>query len=348
MNAGRVFLIGQVPPPIGGINVHVERLMRLLTRNGYTVRCYDFTKLPFARKAALGESESKRSEGSFLQFCRDFCLSPPALIHVHVSAMRRAGFALPLLLPLSLLRHCVVTIHSGQFPQYFRAAKPIERGVVRGFLRSVSAIIAVNDEIRNCLISDCGVAQDRIVTIPAFLPLGGAETARELPPVAGKPVAIAAGYGTPLYFWEGLLEAMNGSRRFGELRLCFYGLREEPYFSRIKQMAQTIKLDKVSIHEDLSPQEFHELMRSSTVFVRPTHSDGDSVAVREALSLGKMVVASDVIRRPDGCALFRSGDVNSLRETLHGVPLTRAVGNSPVSSDFGERIINLYREVGAR
>jgi len=44
------------------------------------------------------------------------------------------------------------------------------------------------------------------------------------------------------------------------------------------------------------------------VFVRPTLADGDAVSVREALALGRVVVASAVGERPAAARLFPAGD----------------------------------------
>jgi glycosyltransferase involved in cell wall biosynthesis len=57
-------------------------------------------------------------------------------------------------------------------------------------------------------------------------------------------------------------------------------------------------------------------MSRSSVFVRPTFRDGDSISVREALALGLHVVASDVGVRPSGTIVFAAGNVDELVEAL--------------------------------
>ena len=54
------------------------------------------------------------------------------------------------------------------------------------------------------------------------------------------------------------------------------------------------------------------LMSRCSVFVRPTFHDGDSISVREAMSLGIPVVASKVGTRPEGTLLFDAGDMDGL------------------------------------
>ena len=53
-------------------------------------------------------------------------------------------------------------------------------------------------------------------------------------------------------------------------------------------------------------------MKTCDLFLRPTNSDGDSVSVRESLSLGVPVIASDAAPRPNGTILFRSRDHDDL------------------------------------
>src|SRR6185503_11969747 len=79
------------------------------------------------------------------------------------------------------------------------------------------------------------------------------------------------------------------------------------------------------------------LMARSAVFVRPTFRDGDSISVREAVSLGVPVVASNVGSRPDGVALFEAGDISGLVEQI--VKLHESCSSNPKSetSDWTPR-----------
>jgi glycosyltransferase involved in cell wall biosynthesis len=91
------------------------------------------------------------------------------------------------------------------------------------------------------------------------------------------------------------------------------------------------------------------LMSACDVFLRPTIEDGDSISVREALSLGVPVVASRVGMRPSGAILFRPGDVD---EMLAKIELAMAVkrGGQSSAGDLAagtcmDRLMEIYREV---
>jgi glycosyltransferase involved in cell wall biosynthesis len=58
------------------------------------------------------------------------------------------------------------------------------------------------------------------------------------------------------------------------------------------------------------------VVAGADVFVRPTRADGDALSVREALALGRRVVASAVGHRPSGCLLFPAGDSAALAARL--------------------------------
>jgi glycogen(starch) synthase len=87
-------------------------------------------------------------------------------------------------------------------------------------------------------------------------------------------------------------------------------------------------------------------MSISQVFIRPTFEDGDSISVREALSLGVPVVASRVGMRPDGAILFHPGDVEDL---ISKIELALAVEKSDDAPAAGcmDRLMDIYRKVAA-
>jgi glycosyltransferase involved in cell wall biosynthesis len=70
--------------------------------------------------------------------------------------------------------------------------------------------------------------------------------------------------------------------------------------------------EKVFLAGDVGHQLCLTAISRSTVFVRPTFRDGDSISVREAMSLGVPVVASNVGTRPEGTLLFEVGDLEAL------------------------------------
>jgi glycosyltransferase involved in cell wall biosynthesis len=88
------------------------------------------------------------------------------------------------------------------------------------------------------------------------------------------------------------------------------------------------------------------LIASSDVFVRPTTADGDSISVREALALGRRVVASDAVERPRGVFIHRTGDAADLARRLAEA---LAAPPPPVVNDGASAtLFTLYRRLGLR
>jgi len=77
--------------------------------------------------------------------------------------------------------------------------------------------------------------------------------------------------------------------------------------------------------------DFLSLLSEIDIYVRPTTTDGSSVAVQEALMLGKKVLASDVVERPAEVTLYRSGDFEDFKEKLENLKETE--GFTPNSID---------------
>jgi hypothetical protein len=64
------------------------------------------------------------------------------------------------------------------------------------------------------------------------------------------------------------------------------------------------------------PHDFMQVISSCDAVVRATSTDGDSISVREGLFLGKAVLTSDCVSRPNGCRCYKTGDIVDLRRAL--------------------------------
>jgi len=89
------------------------------------------------------------------------------------------------------------------------------------------------------------------------------------------------------------------------------------------------------------PHSFIEVIKKSDVLVRATTRDGDSLSIREALFYGIKVIASDCIDRPLECVIYRTGNkesfINALTECQGiGIECKRVI------KDSTEQIVQLY------
>lgn len=97
---------------------------------------------------------------------------------------------------------------------------------------------------------------------------------------------------------------------------------------------EVLEMDNESlIHLD-HEVDFISLLSDVDVYLRPTTTDGSSVAVQEALMLGKPVLASDVVERPLEVTLYKSGDVDDFMIKLNTL--------EKIGSDYQPNSIEKY------
>jgi glycosyltransferase involved in cell wall biosynthesis len=93
--------------------------------------------------------------------------------------------------------------------------------------------------------------------------------------------------------------------------------RAKRYLSALEQRAADAGLSDrllVAFELPLSPA-----LRHNVIIVRPTRSEGDALSVREGLSAGVPVIATDVVERPSGTVTFRRDDIPGLCAAVLGV-----------------------------
>lgn len=61
---------------------------------------------------------------------------------------------------------------------------------------------------------------------------------------------------------------------------------------------------------------FVRLIQCSNIVLRTTNTDGDAISLREALYYGKTVIASDIVKRPTGTVLFKNRDYMDLANKI--------------------------------
>ncbi len=100
---------------------------------------------------------------------------------------------------------------------------------------------------------------------------------------------------------------------------------------------------------DVDHQTCLRVMSLSDIFLRTTLRDGDSISVREALSLGVPVVASRAGTRPAGVMLFRPAESGGTGfETIESALAENTDDEAtryPMATDCVERLLEIYGQV---
>jgi glycosyltransferase involved in cell wall biosynthesis len=204
----------------------------------------------------------------------------------------------------------------------------------------------------------------KIYEIPAFIP-PNTENNVELPDHADAfirthPFIICANAssitfqnGTDLYGIDMFaelavrLQKSHPERGIG-LIFCLPEIDDKPYYDELqcKIAAGNAKKDFLFISCKL---QFHNILRKSRLFIRPTCSDGYSISLAEAVCLKVPSISSDAAQRPESVILFKTRDMEDLFHKTVSVidnyqKYKSAAERASIENNAG-KILALYREL---
>ena len=313
MNNKKILLIGPLPPPSGGISIHINRLYELL-KNDYTIEFID------EAGSVKADYFNIRSFNVLKYFKK---VQQSNLVFIHSGSHLLRFFHL--VAAWVMFKKSIVTIHA-----YPAVKKKTIRFFEEFFYAKATAIIAVNSSI----LTRITLPEKKCFIKNAFLP-PVMETEPELPVVLKEWISAKKSKGKIIVCanaWQ--LELFNNEDLYG-LDLCIEAadkLRKEnpsivfifnvvsidkfkeqytKFSAQIKEKG--LEEDFLLINEKLS---FVKLIQLADIVLRPTNTDGDALTIREALFLGKPILASDVVERPSGTILFKSRDVGDMELKL--------------------------------
>jgi glycosyltransferase involved in cell wall biosynthesis len=353
-----ILILGPVPPPFGGISMHLSRLVPLLARAGLKVGVlnhFGSKEMPFV-VAAL-----KRNPLNYYRIPKKF---RARIVHYHHSGWWPL-VSLALAKGDSNARY-ILTLHGGAMYRLLRSKVPTVSRITRWALCRFDTIIVVDPNVASFVQSH--VDKQRIEILPAFLEVGndnlneydaGIEAFLD----SGRVLVVAA-YGVQflrdgreLYGLDIVTQAFTTlARDRKDLRLAVFLARRQSrpkprrhLASLERRLEQAGLRDRVLVVFGLP---LLPALRSNAVFVRPTRAEGDAVSVREAQAAGIPVVASDVVPRPSGVVVFATDDVARLCEALRLVldhsdqPSRDLIGSNAEqrpAETFSDRLIRIYR-----
>lgn len=309
-----VAIWGRIPPPIGGMAVHLQRLIPHLQAAGISVHMYSVGRTTPEHPQVSQVSQRR------LRWLLGRLLWRSEPLHYVLSDNTSARFAAAC---LSFFGRSKVILRVGgaSLEQAVASGSLSQRVMVRFAIRNASAVIGVSEKI-------CDLARTlgakRVLHVPGFI-AGDFEDGPvpiEVHAFLGAgagPVALASGEvqakEDDLYGAYRLLDLLE---RLPNLRIVFYAYRVTLGAEPQDLLAQEVQRRGLQARFLLfrSATDLLPAMRRCDLMVRPTTSDGDSNAIREALHLNLPVVASDCVQRPDGVITYPLQDTHALVEAV--------------------------------
>lgn len=286
-----VLIVGATPKTagIGGVSIHVQRLMDWLDNNHYSYTHCDYKTTGYLQQLKLMRQHS--------------------VVHIHISR------PLPRLLYIAYCKivgsKSILTVH-GNIGRFSSLTNQIDKIAIK--LCDIPILI-------NAHSFDCArLWNDNCKFLSAFIPpldegdipenaVGALTRAKD----SGKKI-IASNASVRSFTNNGEeiygIDFLVGYVRYKKDYCLFISDPSGQYYNHFKEE----NLDNIFFISQ--PHSFYKLLKYADIMIRPTATDGDAISVREALSLGKVVIATNRVDRPEGVILFKYNDPDSLDSVL--------------------------------
>lgn len=303
---------GLYPPPVGGVSIHIKRLIwglnkyeRVILKDFKPKSDYPYDYIIPVRHPIL--------EIVKLPFINK------RIIHIE-----QFSYTLFVLLLLFGFRHKIgITMHN---QRSILITSRLKRGVCALFFKRCNFIIMNDGCFMYKFSSFFNVPIENIYLLPAFLPPNDIERAG-LPDsvkvfrnqhefmLSANAYKLRLDNGVDVYGLDILILLISRLRELGidaGLLFCLPEIGDINYYNLIKERIVDLYInDHVLFVEGINENGF-EYWEISDLFLRPTCTDMEGLSIKEALSMGKNVIASDVCTRPKECILFKNRNVDDL------------------------------------
>lgn len=267
-----ILMVGRTPPPIGGVTQCVADLTKTLREGGTLVRPLEV--------------------GYASRLLRQWpgVLRHNTLALAHLSRFSRLA---PFSAVAQLVRSPIwAVMHGGSFVQEWEELNRVQRKHARKRLACFARLLVTNADLAALVTDSVGLEPPTLVspTCAATLPTRSSATRKQR-------AVVACFEGRELYGLEIAVGAIERLHSDGVADLSLAILLYGPSADSLELECGT--LPWVEVHRNRTRTDVHALIAESTVFLRPTSTDGDSLLLREAQALGTRCIASKAAPRPE-------------------------------------------------
>ena len=310
----KVLIIGPYITNIGGVSIHISRLMHLLKGD------FEFDFIDESRQRSEGVYNI-RSLNPF-PYIKKLISADTVTLNSAIRILRMFHIIVSFL----MLKKTIVTVHRD-----INIEK--RKKLTRFFLRRCSKIILVN-QVSYDFVTENYKKSNRFL-IPAFLP-PILENEPELPSdvklwigncrgqhgflLSANASYLAINNGQDLYGLDMCIDAVEkridkGTAQIFLIFVVADTLKNAPLLQKYKKEIEARNLQNhILIWE--GGLSFIRLIQQSDVVLRTTNTDGDALTIRESLFFNKPIIASDVVSRPEGTIIFKTRNLDSLVEAI--------------------------------
>jgi glycosyltransferase involved in cell wall biosynthesis len=348
-----IAIIGSYPPPYGGISVHLKRFCKYLDKEGFDYVL--FNTVTDSERPPRIKSVRRYKLFWFLHFCM---YHQSSIVHLHsINWYSRLMIGI-----VSKFREgkYILTFHGRSQGESLRSSNPLKSSFTRWYTRKMDRIIAVNPYIKKECADFVGINNDQIIVAPAFVPPDIEDASILSGEIKAffqsyQPVLFGVGWvgqtymGEDTYGIDMMVELVDRlHKRYPNIGLALaINGGKDAEINKVSRICHYRFGDRILILN--SVEDISRIMQASTIFLRPTNTDGDAVSIREAIHLGVPVVASDAVPRPDACRTFTNRDMNDFEHTVCDVLVNlekhkEAIKNSNMPDNV-QPILDVYSKL---
>jgi len=272
-------IFGKLPPPVGGVTKSIENLSNALRKKKVNHKFF-----------------------SFFNIFKRYDIS-------HIHYLKRWKIIVALIIGKIISRKVILTYHSVNF-------YPNRSFIDRLILKVIDGIIVLNENVeKECL--DCKIETKKIIRLtPIFLEgiVASKSTEKLFNKETEKIYLLVYAYdkvfleGLEVYGITFMLKVLE------QLKEEYTLVIVDPKSGYEKEIiSHSLKNRIIYINRVI---DFASLLNSVDIYVRPTNFDGNSVAILEALSLDKPVLASDAVNRQKGIITYKNNDTKDFLNTI--------------------------------
>jgi glycosyltransferase involved in cell wall biosynthesis len=336
----KVAIISVYPPPFGGVSIHTKNLAEeLVEKNMLSIFITN------GDKKAEDPCYIKRITNNTIYNIDIFWYYKILLIGILYSKKTKIihshlGFSLVpfLFFHRFLFRKKIIhTIHNQWVKEQYDQLKKIPKSITNIFLKDRNTFwICVNENAYNQML-ELGALKECISVIPAYIPTKKNKICSQNDLTIkqkiedfknGKKLIGVYGFrfshdknGQDIYGFNFSIEVFKQLiRTTPSLKLVILIPDASP---AEKKEELLLKIKNEGLNENILPIFDNPIINMNIfwdqldIYFRPTTDDGDSLAIREALSNGVKVVASNVCLRPNGTIIYKSLNINSAIDYLN-------------------------------
>lgn len=319
----RILIIGTLPQTagIGGVTIHVDRLVKWLEKESYPVDLCDYKRLSYWKQLKL--------------------IWQHKILHIHVSNPFLRVFYVGL--SILFFKKSILTIH-GDIGRFGRVKNLVDSIAIK----LCTILITINRHSYD--IGRDLNKNTRLVS--AFLaPVDEGFIPQDVVYILEK----LKKKGSVIFSTNASCRKINqnGQEVYGIDFLVDYFNKHSQYNLIISdssgEYGAYYQKNQIRIQENIilisQPHSFLKVLNYSDIMIRNTQTDGDALSVKEALYFKKNVFASNCVDRPSGVFLFKYNNKEDFERLIQ--QSNKIIAGQPVFhiEDVVDQIIKIYNEL---